>query len=64
MAESYKLDIYDFKREITIAGFPNMEKDDQQELLSNLKLPDDMLDDIIGDERPDNIETIEKVING
>jgi len=61
--EGHKLDIYEKKMLITIASFPNMEKDDKEQILENLKLPDDQLNDILETETKDDINILEDILN-
>jgi hypothetical protein len=56
--EASKLDVYDKKMLITIASYTSMDKDDQDQLNQNLVLPDDILNDILEDERADDISKV------
>ena len=58
--EGHKLEIYDMKRAITVAGFPHMDVDKQELIAADLVLPDDVLSDILEGEERDDINTIKE----
>ena len=62
--EGHKLDVYHNKMLLAISAYPHMDKDAQEHLQETLLLPDDVLSDILGDEEPDDINTLKEAING
>lgn len=61
--EGHKLDIFEKKMLLTIASYPHMDADNQEAVRASLQLPDDLLSDILGDETPDDINTLKEAIN-
>lgn len=63
--EGYKLDVYDMKRAITISNFSSLEKERQEDIISDLVLPDDVLSDILeGETTEEDIQILKDSLNG
>ena len=62
--EGNKLEIYDKRAQAAIASFPHMDQDGQEAFMENLRLPDDVLSDILDSETPDDINTAKEALNG
>jgi hypothetical protein len=60
--EGHKLDVYDKKMLLTISAYPHMDEDQQIAVRASLQLPDDLLSDILGDETPDDINTLKEAL--
>jgi hypothetical protein len=60
--EAHKLDVYEKKMLITIAAYPHIEKEKQDEITASLLLPDDVLSDIVESETPDDINILKEAL--
>lgn len=61
--EGHKLDIFDQKTLLIISAYPHMDEDAQEQVRASLQLPEELLSDILGDETPDDINTLKEALN-
>lgn len=64
LSEGNKLDVLQKRFDLTVADYPWMDEDNKQELQSRLRLPDDVLDDILESEATDDISTLKDALEG
>jgi len=62
--EAHKLDIYEKKAQLTIAAFPDMDKEQKETLMQEMELPDDLLGAIVDSEHKDDINTLKEAFDG
>lgn len=45
--EGHKLKVYDLKQQVSVASYPYLEQEEQENYMRSLQLPDDILSDIV-----------------
>lgn len=61
LSKGYKNQVYDRRFTLNVAEYPNMDEEDRQVLISSLSLPEDILGDILEDNKADDINSLKDI---
>lgn len=64
LAAGNKVEVYEKRLLLTIATYPHMAEDQQEQVRDDFQLPDDFLNDILESEIKDDINMLKEALEG